>query len=364
MKHLRHTLGRYFVIVVGVVLGAIAGSLVAFAGWGGADIPGLIFGVCGAILGAAIALRTTTGPNGTLRILGALILATAAGVAVNACMVVILVLLFWGDVFRDFYFAVVIFSIVLCGGVCGLLGGAAGFCTRRFQSHNGLTPSVIGGVLVNAVFPVIGFGIAICELTTGDTPWLNNLLVMLHLLFATILPGALGGMIGGWSARVSSSPVEHIQVRPTSGKRSYLFWTSIALIVGCGVTVAVAARFESRRRYLNDQRIVSEVERTLTSTLRSLDQTHPISQRFGAFIKLTDVHWNRPGYAWQLVERLDLSATAHFEKAQASISLGIDRGEALVIMPLEMTPWIEASTGKTRWTISGWAKHPEFVYDR
>jgi len=99
------------------------------------------------------------------------------------------------------------------------------------------------------------------------------------------------------------------------------------------------------------------------------------------------VNWNRPSYAWQLVVRLDWSATAHFEKAQARITLGIDQGETLAIQRLEMHAseelrrehpeiagelvlidgglWCvgEKYNSKGRCTIDGWATHPDFLYD-
>ena len=148
----------------------------------------------------------------------------------------------------------------------------------------------------------------------------------------------------------------------------------------------VRARFLQRQHIREiDQRIVIEVEHALTSKLRGLAEDDDITHRYGRFIKLADVSWDRPNYAWQLIVRLDWSATAHFEKAQAQIKLGIVRGETLAIQRLEMHPseewrrehpalagelvlidgelWCVNEQTKRKCTIDGWARHPDFLYD-
>ena len=157
--------------------------------------------------------------------------------------------------------------------------------------------------------------------------------------------------------------------------------TCAMLVVGsivCAIGWAWYRDDSQQRQRLReaDEKIVTEVEDLLTSRLRSLGEQDAITQRYGKFIKLTNVHWDRPSYTWQLVVRLDWSATAHFEKAQASIYLGIDRGETFAIQRLEMFPteefrgertpvliedelWIDHS----RCMIDGWATHPAFLYD-
>ena len=132
----------------------------------------------------------------------------------------------------------------------------------------------------------------------------------------------------------------------------------------------------------------SKLNMLVTSKLRGLAEDDDITHRYGRFIKLTDVSWNRPSYMWQLVVRLDWSATAHFDKAQARITLGIDQGETLAIQRLEMHPseellrrerpeiagelvlidgelWCvdEKHTSKGRCTIEGRARHPDFLYE-
>ena len=165
----------------------------------------------------------------------------------------------------------------------------------------------------------------------------------------------------------------------------WLIWTIPSLVLGL-IVVLAGARFLHRQHIRKvDERIVIEVEDALTSKLRSLPEDDEITQRYGKFIELTNVSWNRPSYAWQLIVRLDWSATAHFEKAQARITLGIDRGETLAIERLEMCPseewrrehpelagelvlidgelWIVNEQSKMRCTVDGWARHPDFLYD-
>ena len=118
----------------------------------------------------------------------------------------------------------------------------------------------------------------------------------------------------------------------------WLIWTIPSLVLGL-IVVLTGARFLHRQHIRRvDERIVIEVEDALISKLRSLSEDDEITQRYGKFIELTNVSWDRPRYAWQLIVRLDWSATAHFEKAQARITLGIDRGETLAIERLEMRP--------------------------
>ena len=63
-----------------------------------------------------------------------------------------------------------------------------------------------------------------------------------------------------------------------------------------------------------DERIVVEVEQALTQKLASLTEDDEIVQRYGKFIELTGMSWNRPNYGWQLVVRLDCSAFANSKK--------------------------------------------------
>lgn len=165
----------------------------------------------------------------------------------------------------------------------------------------------------------------------------------------------------------------------------WLIWTIPSLVLGL-IVVLTGARFLHRQHIRGvDERIVSEVEYALISRLRGLSEDDDITQRYGRFIRLDNVNWDRPRYAWQLIVRLDWSATAHFEKAQARITLGIDRGETLAIERLEMHPseewrrehpeldgelvlidgelWMMNEQGKVRCSIDGWARHPDFLYD-
>ena len=170
--------------------------------------------------------------------------------------------------------------------------------------------------------------------------------------------------------------------RPLTVPR-WLIWTIVSLVFGSIVVLIVMFLQRQHIREI-DQRIVIEVEHALTSKLRGLAEDDDITHRYGRFIKLADVSWDRPNYAWQLIVRLDWSATAHFEKAQAQIKLGIVRGETLAIQRLEMHPseewrrehpalagelvlidgelWLVNEHSKSRCTVDGWARHPDFLY--
>ena len=83
--------------------------------------------------------------------------------------------------------------------------------------------------------------------------------------------------------------------------------------------------------YELDKCIVQDVEQALTAKLLNMTEADEITKIYGKFIRLTDVHWSRPNYFGQLVVRLDFSATAHFQKAQVPVNLGIT--EPLPPMP-------------------------------
>ena len=148
-----------------------------------------------------------------------------------------------------------------------------------------------------------------------------------------------------------------------------------------------------------DERIVQEVEQLLIQKLRDLPDDSAITQRYGKFQRLSEVRWNRPNYAWMLIVRLDFSAMAHFEKAQARLGLNIskatpetpdeppeipDWSPSETSVKLKMTPspeWMHENpknvgefkiidgvmwmikNGQLQCTIDGWAYHPDFLYE-
>jgi hypothetical protein len=163
----------------------------------------------------------------------------------------------------------------------------------------------------------------------------------------------------------------------------WLIWTipSFVLVL---IVVLVGFRFLHRQHIRKvDERIGIEIEDALAQKLYSLPEDDDITQRYGKFIELTDVGWNRQGGV-TLIVRLDWSATAHFEKAQVRIQLGIDKGETLAIQRLEMSPserprrehpalagelvlidgelWFVSTESNHKCTIDGWATHPDFLY--
>jgi hypothetical protein len=135
-----------------------------------------------------------------------------------------------------------------------------------------------------------------------------------------------------------------------------------------------------------DLRIGREVEALLSRELSSLPAGHEIMQRYGPFASLGRVSVHRPRYPWMLIERLDFTAVAQFERARARIYLGVTRGPTTRISRLEMNPSAQSvreNPGRTgplsseivdgeiwirggadlgvRSSIDGWAQHPAFV---
>lgn len=106
-----------------------------------------------------------------------------------------------------------------------------------------------------------------------------------------------------------------------------------------------------------DMRIGQEIEQALDAKLRSLSPTDEITNRYGRFVRLTDVRIERPSYMWMLVVRLDLTVTAHFEKGQINVALGIDKGASIGITRLK---YCDSAPPR----IEGWANHPDFYYDQ
>lgn len=137
---------------------------------------------------------------------------------------------------------------------------------------------------------------------------------------------------------------------------------AVAVLVLFLVSVGAWQAYEfHHRRWLHklDMRIGQEIEQALDARLRSLGPSDEITNRLGPFARLTDVRIDRPDYMWMLIVRLDLTATAHFEKGQAQIMLGIDKGATKGITRLQYFEGV-----RPRHRIEGWATHPDFYYDQ
>jgi len=113
------------------------------------------------------------------------------------------------------------------------------------------------------------------------------------------------------------------------------------------------------RRWLHklDMRIGQEIEQALDAKLRNLGPNDEITNRYGTFVRLTDVRIERPSYMWMLIVRLELTAIAHFEKGQINVALGIDKGASIGITRLT---YCDSKPPR----IEGWANHPDFYYDQ
>jgi hypothetical protein len=188
------------------------------------------------------------------------------------------------------------------------------------------------------------------------------------------------------------------------------------LLVGfCGYCLVSKAQ---RRKHIRevDERIAQEVEQFLIQKLRDLPDDSEITQRYGKFQRLSEVRYNRPNYFGMLIVRLDFTAVAHFEKAQARVGLGIissstgpaesyadadaDADETdpdadeIGVVPDEWSPseinlrlvmvpsaeqmrehpervrelkvidgemWVVTDRGRTLCTFDGWVGHPDFL---
>ncbi len=121
----------------------------------------------------------------------------------------------------------------------------------------------------------------------------------------------------------------------------------------------VRARFLQRQHIREiDQRIVIEVEHALTSKLRSLPEDDDITHRYGRFIKLANVNWDRPNYAWQLVVRARLVRDRPLREGTSANRAGgrqgrntrySTAGDASVRRMASRTPGTCRRTGPHRW---------------
>ncbi len=165
--------------------------------------------------------------------------------------------------------------------------------------------------------------------------------------------------------------------------RTLNFWWLGGTLILISIVAWLGARFipQSKLRKL-DERIVAEVEASLTTDLHALTVESEISQRYGKFKELTNVRWcDSPPFLLQTHRRLLWNATAHFENAKAQISLSIGKGSSLATS-LEMSPsekWRREhpesagelvlidgelwQNGGAHCMIDGWATHPEFLYE-
>lgn len=135
-------------------------------------------------------------------------------------------------------------------------------------------------------------------------------------------------VIASSASRLETPNQTPIQTLNSTGKRlrtRNFLWLGGTLI---SIVAWLGARFlhQSKLRKL-DERIVAEVEASLTTDLHALTVESEISQRYGRFKELTNVRWwDRPPFMLQSERRLDLEATARFENANAQIRLSIVRG--------------------------------------
>ncbi len=160
----------------------------------------------------------------------------------------------------------------------------------------------------------------------------------------------------------------------------------IGIGIACAVASAnyfVAASAHFRHVHKTDEMIVAQIRELLTVHFENLPESDEIFVRYGRFQEFVDWKWRRPQYAWQLVERIDVTTIAKFEKADVRVGLGVSRGGAAKIVRLKMTPdqswesrddtaleiengefWLIREGGyRSRSTIDGWAKHPDFIYE-
>jgi hypothetical protein len=131
-----------------------------------------------------------------------------------------------------------------------------------------------------------------------------------------------------------------------------------------------------------DAGIVADIHDLVEQRLAGLKADDPIIRRYGAFKRWERGDWTRPHYLWMLVSRLDTTGIAHFEQADADVSVHITNGPKAVDFRIFPTDdWLEEQPDKRRLVVSGrklysehdsgrgicqidaWACHPDFVPD-
>lgn len=199
-------------------------------------------------------------------------------------------------------------------------------------------------------------------------------------------PGCVLWLATGVLLVIASSASSQMTLNPTlnpTRKRPRIlnFWWLGGTFIFISIVAWLGARlfYQSNLRKI-DERIVAEVEASLTTDLHALTVESEISQRYGKFKELTNVRWwDRPPIMLQTERRRDLEATAHFENAKAQIFLSIGEGSSLATS-LEMSPsekWRREhpesagelvlidgelwQNGGAHCRIDGWATHPEFL---
>jgi len=266
-----------------------------------------------------------------------------------------------------------------CGAVANLLMFAGYVCyhLRRFSKKSRFFCSVASLLAGGAAVCALGAAVFLATGSESFVPlvgffvWLASMVIISFAYFKLGLtvkcePDTPTHDDPTMQIKCSGIPEEpvHSMVIPEKGptKRPHWLIWAIPILVLVLIIVLAGNMFLQHQHMMEvDERIINEVENALILKLRSLPEDDDITQKYGKFIKLSNVHWDRPGYAFQLIIRLDWSATAHFEKAQVHITLGIDKGETVEIERLRMGSAVQA--GNTIFTLDGWAKHPDFLHD-
>ena len=114
------------------------------------------------------------------------------------------------------------------------------------------------------------------------------------------------------------------------------FKTSIAVLT-CGILVLACGCMSLTVRK-SDERVIAEVGPLILERLKNLPADSDITARYGKFVELSGVSWNRLQSSFFVMpERLTWKGTARFEKASAGVRVDIARGTT-VSLSLEMVP--------------------------
>jgi len=104
----------------------------------------------------------------------------------------------------------------------------------------------------------------------------------------------------------------------------FLLIVSIVLAVTLGVVFTIRSGTKAAEaRAETDRAMAAEVEQMVVDTLSRMSPDNPLIRRLGAFQQLLGTGYDRPNYAWQLVERVDMNRTAVFGRGRVPLGISI-----------------------------------------